>query len=108
MPPFFGRATYDYDSRYLLTVSLRRDGSSKLAQHWGTMPSFSAGWRISSEKFMEGMDFIYDLKLRAGWGVNGNQEGIPNYARYGLVNYYRRTPINPLAGPASVQVTYGN
>ncbi|MBK6623116.1 MAG: TonB-dependent receptor [Saprospirales bacterium] len=105
---FFGRATYDYDSRYLLTVSLRRDGSSKLAQHWGTMPSFSAGWRISSEKFMEGMDFIYDLKLRAGWGVNGNQEGIPNYARYGLVNYYRRTPINPLAGPASVQVTYGN
>jgi TonB-linked SusC/RagA family outer membrane protein len=105
---FFGRATYDYASKYLLTVSVRRDGSSKLAQHWGTMPSFSAGWRISSEKFMDKLDFIYDMKIRAGWGVNGNQEGIPNYARYGLINYYRRTPTNPLSGPAAVQVTYGN
>jgi hypothetical protein len=46
--------------------------------------------------------------LRAGWGKNGNQEGIPNYARYGLVNYYRRTLTSPLSGPASVQTTYGN
>lgn len=105
---FFGRVTYDYESRYLFTASVRRDGSSKLAQHWGTMPSFSAGWRISSEAFMEGLDFIYDLKLRGGWGKNGNQEGIPNYARYGLVSYYRRAITNPLSGPASVQTTYGN
>jgi len=105
---FFGRATYDYASKYLLTVSVRRDGSSKLAHHWGTMPSFSAGWRISAEKFMQNLDFIYDLKLRVGWGVNGNQEGIPNYARYGLVNYYRRASTNPLSGPSAVQVTYGN
>ncbi|MDP2235120.1 MAG: TonB-dependent receptor [Bacteroidales bacterium] len=105
---FFGRATYDYMSRYYLTMSIRRDGSSKLAQHWGTMPSFSAGWRISSESFMKDLTFIDDLKLRGGWGKNGNQEGIPNYARYGLVNYYRRTPTNPLSGPSSTQVTYGN
>lgn len=105
---FFGRVTYDYESRYLFTASVRRDGSSKLAQHWGTMPSFSAGWRISAEPFMEGLDFIYDLKLRGGWGKNGNQEGIPNYARYGLVSYYRRAITNPLSGPASVQTTYGN
>jgi TonB-dependent starch-binding outer membrane protein SusC len=105
---FFGRATYDYMSRYYLTMSIRRDGSSKLAQHWGTMPSFSAGWRISSESFMKDLTFIDDLKLRGGWGKNGNQEGIPNYARYGLVNYYRRTPTNPLSGPSSAQVTYGN
>ncbi|PKP54034.1 MAG: TonB-dependent receptor [Bacteroidetes bacterium HGW-Bacteroidetes-1] len=105
---FFGRATYDYNSKYYLTMSVRRDGSSKLAQHWGTMPSFSAGWRISSESFMKDFTFINDLKLRGGWGKNGNQEGIPNYARYGLVSYYRRTPTNPLSGPASVQVTYGN
>jgi outer membrane receptor protein involved in Fe transport len=72
------------------------------------MPSFSAGWRSSAEPFMENLDFIYDLKLRAGWGKNGNQEGIPNYARYGLVNYYRRTLTSPLSGPASVQTTYGN
>lgn len=105
---FFGRVTYDFDSKYLLTATMRRDGSSKLAQHWGTMPSVSAGWRISAEPFMQGLDFIYDLKLRAGWGRNGNQEGIPNYARYGLVSYYRRALTNPLSGPAAVQVTYGN
>lgn len=105
---FFGRVAYDWSGRYYLTMSLRRDGSSKLAHHWGTMPSFSAGWRVSSEKFMQGVTLIDDLKLRGGWGKNGNQEGIPNYARYGLVNYYRRTPTTPLSGPSSVQVTYGN
>lgn len=105
---FFGRVTYDYQSKYLLTASVRRDGSSKLAKHWGTMPAFSAGWRISAEPFMQGITAIEDLKLRAGWGKNGNQEGIPNYARYGLVSYYRRTPTNPLSGPATVQTTYGN
>ncbi len=105
---FFGRFTYDFKSKYLLTASLRRDGSSKLAHHWGTMPSFSLGWRISAEPFMENLAAIYDMKLRVGWGKNGNQEGIPNYARYGLVSYYRRTATNPLSGPASVQVTYGN
>jgi TonB-dependent starch-binding outer membrane protein SusC len=105
---FFGRATYDYSSRYYLTVSLRRDGSSKLAHHWGTMPSFSAGWRISSEEFMKNLTFIDDLKLRGGWGKNGNQEGIPDYARYGLVSYYRRTVTHPLSGPSASQTTYGN
>jgi TonB-linked SusC/RagA family outer membrane protein len=105
---FFGRATYDYNSRYYLTVSLRSDGSSKLAHQWGTMPSFSAGWRISSEKFMKGLTFIDDLKIRGGWGKNGNQEGISNYARYGLISYYQRPPTNPLSGPSATQTSYGN
>lgn len=105
---FFGRVAYNFNSKYYLTASIRRDGSSKLAQHWGTMPSFSLGWRISSEPFMQSFTFVDNLMIRGGWGKNGNQEGIPNYARYGLVNYYRRTPTNPLSGPASVQVTYGN
>ncbi|MCF8246678.1 MAG: TonB-dependent receptor [Saprospiraceae bacterium] len=105
---FFGRLTYDYRSKYLLTATVRRDGSSKLAHHWGTMPSVSVGWRISAEPFMQNFTAIYDLKLRAGWGKNGNQEGIPNYARYGLVNYYRTASTNPLSGPASYQSTYGN
>lgn len=105
---FFGRVTYDYQSKYLFTASVRRDGSSKLAQHWGTMPAFSAGWRISAEPFMRDVKAIEDLKIRVGWGKNGNQEGIPNYARYGLVSYYRRASTNPLSGPASVQTTYGN
>lgn len=105
---FFGRVTYDYDSRYYLTASLRRDGSSKLANRWGTMPSVSAGWRISSESFMEGVTVIDDLKLTAGYGVNGNQEGISNYAQYGLINYIRRSPSDPLSGPATQQISYGN
>jgi TonB-linked SusC/RagA family outer membrane protein len=104
---FFGRATYDFNSRYYLTVSLRSDGSSKLAHQWGTMPSFSAGWRISGEKFMKNVTFIDDLKLRGGWGKNGNQEGISNYARYGLITYYRTTPTDTL-GPSAVKTTYGN
>ena len=104
----FGRLTYDYDGRYLLTASLRRDGSSKLANRWGTMPSVSAGWRVSSESFMDGVEFIDDLKLRVGYGVNGNQEGISNYAQYGLISYNRRQPTDPLSGPASQQVSYGN
>ena len=106
---YFGRVQYDFDSKYLLTATVRRDGSSKLAHHWGTMPSVSAGWRISAEPFMQGLSNVLDdLKIRVGWGKNGNQEGIPNYARYGLVSYYRRAATNPLSGPAAVQTTYGN
>lgn len=104
----FGRVMYNYDNKYYLTASVRHDGSSKLAHHWGTMPSFSAGWRISAEPFMQNVDFIDDLKLRGGWGMNGNQEGISNYSRYGLISYYRRPTTNPLSGPSAVQVTYGN
>lgn len=105
---FFGRMTYDFDSKYLLTATVRRDGSSKLAHHWGTMPSFSAGWRISAEPFMRDIKAIDDMKIRVGWGKNGNQEGISNYARYGLITYYRRAATNPLSGPAESQTTYGN
>ncbi|MFZ4707988.1 MAG: SusC/RagA family TonB-linked outer membrane protein, partial [Bacteroidales bacterium] len=105
---FFGRVTYDYTSKYYLTMSIREDGSSKLAHPWGTMPSFSAGWRISSESFMTGIKVVDDLKIRGGWGKNGNQEGIPNYAQYGLITYERRTPTDPLSGPSSRQYTYGN
>lgn len=104
---FFGRATYDFSSKYYLTVSVRRDGSSKLANPWGTMPAFSAAWRISGEPFMKDVKVINDLKIRGGWGRNGNQEGIPNYARYGLVAYTKvQTP--PLVGPAERMITYGN
>jgi TonB-linked SusC/RagA family outer membrane protein len=105
---FFGRATYDFNSKYYLTASIRRDGSSKLANPWGTMPSFSAGWRLSSERFMQGINVINDLKVRGGWGKNGNQEGISDYASYGLVSYFRRNPTDPLSGPGSYQSSLGN
>jgi len=72
---FFGRLNYSYQNKYLLTVNFRADGSSKFGDNnkYGYFPSFSAGWRISEEKFMEG-SFFSNLKLRAGWGITGNQE----------------------------------
>lgn len=104
----FTRVMYDFKNKYLFTATYRRDGSSKVAEQWDNFPSVSVGWRISAEPFMANFKGIYDLKLRAGWGKNGNVEGIDNYAKYGRVSYSRRTPTNPLSGPASFQVSYGN
>ena len=80
---FLGRIAYNYDSKYLLTMNFRADGSSRFApgHRWGYFPSASAGWRVSSEKFMEPLkNVIDDMKLRIGWGMNGNQSGIGNYS----------------------------
>ena len=98
---YLGRVMYNYDSRYLLTVNVRADGSSKLDKKhkWGYFPSVSAGWRISSEPFMQDVKAINDLKLRAGWGQNGNVEGLSPYASLGLNNFVRQTPTSPLSGP---------
>jgi TonB-linked SusC/RagA family outer membrane protein len=72
---FFGRVTYSYDGKYLLTANFRADGSSKFGTNnkYGYFPSFSAGWKISDESFMKNSIFS-NLKLRAGWGSTGNQE----------------------------------
>ncbi|HEY0653269.1 MAG TPA: TonB-dependent receptor [Chryseosolibacter sp.] len=72
---YFGRVTYQFKERYLLTATVRADGSSKFGANnkYGTFPSFSAGWRISEEPFMSSLP-IANLKLRAGWGQTGNQE----------------------------------
>jgi len=79
---FVGRLAYNYDSKYLMTVNFRADGSSKLAptHRWGYFPSASAAWRISSEDFMKGIDWLDDLKLRGGWGQVGNQSGLGDYS----------------------------
>jgi TonB-linked SusC/RagA family outer membrane protein len=95
---YLGRATYNYDSKYLFTANFRADGSSKLApaSRWGYFPSFSAAWRLSSEGFMKGIAWLDDLKLRGGWGQTGNQSGLDEYAylqKYNT-NYYDWT--NPL------------
>ena len=74
---FFGRVSYDYEGKYLLTASLRHEGSSKFGVNnkWGNFPAVSAGWRISQEKFMQSASgWLDDLKLRADFGVTGNQD----------------------------------
>ena len=77
----FARAHYSYKEKYMITATVRRDGSSKFgANHkWGTFPSVSAAWGISQESFMEGIKWVNDLKLRAGYGVTGNQDGLQPY-----------------------------
>ncbi|HRO44301.1 TonB-dependent receptor [Agriterribacter sp.] len=72
---WFGRVNYDFDRKYLLTATFRADGSSKFAEgnKWGYFPAFSAGWRISEEKFFDNVGFIDELKLTGGWGQLGNQ-----------------------------------
>ena len=74
---FFGRIMYNYDEKYLASVSLRRDGSSKFGSEnkWGWFPAVSLGWRISGENFMDSQKWCNDLKLRAGFGVTGNNLG---------------------------------
>ena len=78
---FFGRANYAYKERYMLTATLRQDGSSKFgANHkWGTFPSVSAAWGLSQEEFLKDVSWLSDLKLRAGYGVTGNQDGLDPY-----------------------------
>lgn len=83
---FFGRAMYNYSEKYLLSASLRYEGSSRFGKdhRWGLFPAVSAGWRINKESFLRDVRWIDDLKLRAGYGVTGNQE-FPNYKALTLV-----------------------
>lgn len=92
---FLGRVAYNYDSKYLMTVNFRADGSSRFApgHRWGYFPSVSAGWRISSEKFMQPLqEVVNDMKIRVGWGMNGNQSGIGNYDYLAIMSASRVTP----------------
>ncbi|MES2484436.1 MAG: TonB-dependent receptor, partial [Bacteroidota bacterium] len=94
---YFGKAEYDYDGRYLVSGTIRRDGSSRFGKNnrFGTFPAVSAGWRISQESFIRDKEnsVISDLKLRASWGQTGNQE-ISNTAVYSLflANYAGGSP----------------
>ena len=80
---FFGKLNYTYADRYLASLTMRYDGSSRFGRNnrYGTFPSVSLGWRISEENFMKSLDWLDNLKLRASWGQTGNQE-ISNIARY--------------------------
>jgi iron complex outermembrane receptor protein len=79
---FYGRVNATVKDRYMLTATLRRDGSSRFGENnkWGLFPSVSVGWRVSDESFMENAkSWLNNLKIRAGYGVTGNQDGIGEY-----------------------------
>lgn len=83
------RIQYNYLGKYMITGALRADGASRFGKNnrWGYFPSVSLGWRISEEKFMNSLEFIDDLKLRASYGLTGNFN-IPNYGAQGELAYY--------------------
>jgi iron complex outermembrane receptor protein len=88
---YYGRMNYTYDNKYVLTASLRTDGSSRFSKdnRWGVFPSVAFAWRVSNEDFLTSSKVISDLKLRVGWGVTGQQDGIDFYGylpRYSLSN----------------------
>lgn len=87
---YFGRINYNFDEKYMLSAIMRADGNSKFApgQRWGYFPSVSAGWVISNEKFMaKTVSWLDFLKLRAGWGQNGNAQTIGNFQWQGAFAY---------------------
>ena len=99
---YFARASYDFDARYMIQFTIRRDGSSRFGSnnHWATFPSVSAGWNIMNEKFMEKADWLNNFKLRVSWGKNGN-ENIGNFQYVALTS----TNNNAIFGnPGSIAV----
>lgn len=102
---FIGRLNYAYKSKYLLTATVRRDGSSRFGDDnkYGTFPSASAAWRISEEDFFKDISFVNDLKLRVGYGITGNQN-IGNYSFASVlqtVQYnFNGTPVNAIVPQA--------
>lgn len=79
---YMARVNYSYEDRYLLTATIRRDGSSRFGKkhRWGIFPSVSVAWRASQEKWFPKNDYINDLKVRAGYGVTGSQASVGNYS----------------------------
>lgn len=92
---FFGRVNWTFREKYLLTASLRRDGSSRFGDgnEWGLFPALAAAWRVVDESFMDDVNWLSDLKLRLSWGVNGNQ----SFGNYLYVPTYT---------PGGAQATY--
>ena len=102
---YFARVNYDYDGKYIVSASFRRESSSKFAKEnrWGNFWSVSAGWRISDEPWMENATWIDDLKVRAAYGVTGNSDFSASYAAlsYGSDGYFFIPSSN------SYQIVYG-
>ncbi|CAN5666225.1 TonB-dependent receptor [soil metagenome] len=110
---YFGRFSYAYNDRYLFTATVRRDGSSRVGNKvvWGDFPALSAGWKVSNEKFMTGVNWIQNLKIRGGWGKTGN---LPPYTMlypsYSLLNAGSAYAFNAAAASPGISPSgqFGN
>lgn len=106
---FFGRANWSLMDRYYVTATVRNDGSSRFQEHWATFPSFAFAWKIKDENEFRKIDWLSDLKLRLGWGMTGQQEGIGDYNYFdiyqigtGTNNFYPITGDGTVARPQAV------
>ncbi|WP_407430120.1 SusC/RagA family TonB-linked outer membrane protein [Arcticibacter sp.] len=99
MLSWFGRLQYAYDSKYLLSASIRRDGSSRFGVNakWGWFPSVSAGWKISEENFLKDIDALSELKIRGSWGKSGNNN-IGDYTSISTLGNYNYSFAGSQAG----------
>lgn len=105
----FAKANYAYNNKYLLSGTIRRDGSSLFGavNRYGIFPAVSAGWRLSEEPFMKGVDYVSDLKLRASWGENGSVQGLPRgYTTTPFSTNYTATAY-PIMGNETGQLESG-
>ena len=108
---FISRVNYDYDNKYLLAVIMRADGSSKFEKghQWGYFPSVSAGWNISNESFLADNKYINALKVRASYGLSGQQDNVPdylNYAYWGTAKYNGSSGFVPINLLPSTPLTW--
>lgn len=105
---YFSRVNYGYDERYLLSASIRTDGSSRFGPNnrWGYFPSASFAWRVTEEDFMSGLDALDNLKLRASYGVTGNFN-IGDFAYLGTIDTYPYSPGGSYA-IGQAQESFGN
>jgi len=95
---FFGRANYSYDGKYMFTGTLRRDGSSRFGENnkWGLFPSASVAWKITGEEFMKPTEnWLTNLKIRVGYGVTGNQDGIGEYKSLSILGVGQDSYYDP-------------
>ena len=106
---FFGRMNYTFMDRYMLTATVRDDGSSRFADHWAVFPSVALAWKIKNENFLKNVDALSDLKLRLGWGKTGQQDGVSDY---GWVHTYDvsvgTNGLYPIAGLDGILYRPGN
>ncbi len=106
MISYYGRLNYTLAFKYMLTATIRRDGTSRFSEdnRWGTFPSVALGWRLSEEPFLADVEKLTNLKIRASYGVTGQQEGIGNYAYQAI--YTQSTPTNSYTFGDQVVQTY--
>ncbi|HVE61818.1 MAG TPA: SusC/RagA family TonB-linked outer membrane protein, partial [Chitinophagaceae bacterium] len=107
---YLARVNYDFNGKYLLTANVRRDASSKLGNkfRWGTFPGVSAAWRVSQEDFFKNIRVVNDFKIRASYGINGNVEGLGNFASLPLVGAGANYPANLSEVPGLSPSQIGN